>query len=104
MQDPQFKMDMSQFEDKINDAAKLLEMMAHHQRLKILCLLSDGERSVYSLTDDTGLTQPAISHHLKKLRDADLVTTRRDAQTIYYSLKGEEVETVLRTLNGLYCA
>ena len=104
MQDHQYKMDMSVFEDKIIDASKLLEMMAHHQRLKILCLLTDGERSVCSLADDTGLTQPAISHHLKKLRDADLVKTRRDAQTIYYSLKGEEVESVLRTLNGIYCS
>ena len=104
MQDHQYKMDMSVFEDKISDASKLLEMMAHHQRLKILCLLTDGERSVCSLADDTGLTQPAISHHLKKLRDADLVKTRRDAQTIYYSLKGEEVESVLRTLNGIYCS
>ena len=39
-----------------------------------------------------------------KLRDANLVQTRRDAQTIYYSLKGQEVESVLRTLNGIYCS
>lgn len=96
-------MDISSLESKIFDASKLLEMMAHHQRLRILCLLMEGERSVCSLADDTGLTQPAISHHLKKLRDAGLVKTRRDAQTIYYSLKGQEVESVLETLNGIYC-
>ncbi|QKV20505.1 helix-turn-helix transcriptional regulator [Oricola thermophila] len=96
-------MDMAAFEEKILDASRLLEMMAHHQRLRILCLLMEGERSVCSLVDATGLTQPAISHHLKKLRDANLVKTRRDAQTIYYSLQGGEVESVLRTLNGIYC-
>ena len=105
MQDLEYNpMDMTAFEEKILDASKLLEMMAHHQRLRILCLLMEGERSVCSLADDTGLTQPAISHHLKKLRDADLVSTRRNAQTIYYSLKGDEVESILRTLNGIYCS
>ena len=104
MQGREYKMDVTSLEEKIGDASKLLEMMAHHQRLKILCLLTEGERSVCSLADDTGLTQPAISHHLEKLRDADLVQTRRDAQTIYYSLKGQEVESVLRTLNGIYCS
>lgn len=97
-------MDMTELEEKVLDASRLLEMMAHHQRLRILCLLMEGERSVLSLGAATGLTQPAISHHLKKLRDADFVKTRRDAQTIYYSLQGGEVEAVLRTLHGLYCA
>lgn len=97
-------LDVTVIEDKILDASRLLEMMAHHQRLRILCMLVEGERSVMSLVDATGLTQPAISHHLKKLRDADLVQTRRDAQTIYYSLRGPEVKAVLNTLYGLYCA
>lgn len=105
MQEREYKMmDMRAFEEKILDASKLLEMMAHHQRLRILCLLMEGERSVLSLADETGLTQPAISHHLKKLRDSNLVKTRRDAQTIFYSLQGDEVESVLKTLNGIYCS
>ena len=74
--------DIANLEEKMFDASRLLEMMAHHQRLRILCLLMEGERSVLSLADATGLSQPAISHHLKKLRDAELVATRRDAQTI----------------------
>jgi ArsR family transcriptional regulator, virulence genes transcriptional regulator len=96
--------DISDLEEKIFDASRLLEMMAQPQRLRILCLLMERERSVLGLADATGLTQPAMSHHLKKLRDANLVQTRRDAQTIYYSLRGPQVETVLRTLHGLYCA
>lgn len=105
MQEREYKMmDMRAFEEKILDASKLLEMMAHHQRLRILCLLMEGERSVLSLADETGLTQPAISHHLKKLRDSNLVKTRRDAQTIFYSLQGDAVESVLKTLNGIYCS
>lgn len=96
-------LDVTALEDKALEAARLLELMSHHQRLRILCLLMESERSVLSLVGDTGLTQPAISHHLKKLRDANLVKTRRDAQTIYYSLRGPEVRAVLETLYGLYC-
>ena len=56
-----------------------------------------------SLAELANLSQPAMSHHLKKLRDSDLVQTRREAQTIYYSLKGNEIVSVLETLHRIYC-
>ena len=96
--------DMLEMEPRMGEAAKLMEMLSQPVRLRILCILLDGEQSVLKLADMAGLSQPAMSHHLRKLRDADLVNTRRDAQTIYYSLKGEEVGAVLEVLHGLYCA
>ncbi len=95
--------DMLEMEPRMAEAAKLMEMLSQPVRLRILCILLDGEQSVLKLADMTGLSQPAMSHHLRKLRDADLVNTRRDAQTIYYSLKGKEVAAVLEVLHGLYC-
>lgn len=95
--------DMLELEPRMSDAAKLMEMLSQPVRLRILCILLDGEQSVLRLADMGGLSQPAMSHHLRKLRDADLVATRRDAQTIYYSLKGKEVRAVLEVLHGLYC-
>ena len=68
-----------------------MEMLSQPVRLRLMCILLDGEQSVQSLAESAGLSQPAMSHHLKKLRDADLVETRRDGQTIYYSVKGVEV-------------
>jgi DNA-binding transcriptional ArsR family regulator len=65
--------------------------------------LLEGEWSVVKLAESVDLSQPAMSHHLRKLRDAGLVQTRRDAQTIYYSLRGRAVEAVLTTLHELYC-
>jgi DNA-binding transcriptional ArsR family regulator len=91
-------------EPKIEDAAKLLEMLAQPHRLRILCILSEGEQSVLSLAKKTGLSQPAMSHHLRKLRDSGLVETRRKAQTIFYSLSGSEVSAILDVLYNLYCA
>lgn len=96
--------DMLELEPRMQEAARLMEMLSQPVRLKILCILLDGEQSVLKLAEMAGLSQPAMSHHLRKLREADLVLTRRDAQTIYYSLKGDEVGAVLETLHRLYCS
>lgn len=97
-------MNVDDLEPKIEQAAELLDMMAHPQRLRILCTLHGGEWSVVRLAEQIGMSQPNLSHHLKKLRDSGLVETRRDAQTIHYGLKGEGVKAVLAVLHGLYCA
>lgn len=97
-------LDISALEPKIAEAAKLMEMLSQPVRLRLMCILLDGEQSVQSLAESAGLSQPAMSHHLKKLRDAELVETRRDGQTIYYFLKGTEVAQVLEVLHRLYCA
>lgn len=96
-------LDITELESKIADAAKLMEMLSQPIRLRMMCILHSGEQSVLSLAASAKLSQPAMSHHLKKLRDADLVSTRRDGQTIFYSLKGDEVAQVLAVLHRLYC-
>lgn len=97
-------MNVEALEPKIAEAANLMEMLSQPVRLRLLCILLEGEKTVLDLADLVNLSQPGMSHHLKKLRDADLVQTRRDAQTIYYSLKGKEVAAVLQTLHGLFCS
>lgn len=96
-------MDFEELAPKIKEAASLMEMLSQPARLQILCILLEGEQSVTQLASAVQLSQPAMSHHLKKLKLAELVLTRREAQTIYYSLKGNEVESVLKTLHDLYC-
>jgi DNA-binding transcriptional ArsR family regulator len=97
-------MEIEALEPKIAEAANLMEMLSQPVRLRLLCLLLEGEKAVLDLAELVKLSQPGVSHHLKKLRDADLVQTRRDAQTIYYSLKGKEVSAVIHTLHNLYCS
>ncbi|MDE1131774.1 MAG: metalloregulator ArsR/SmtB family transcription factor [Ascidiaceihabitans sp.] len=96
-------LDIKALEPKITEAAKLMAMLSQPVRLRLMCILLSGEQSVLSLAESAGLSQPAMSHHLKKLRDADLVATRRDGQTIYYSLKGVEAAQVIKVLHSLYC-
>jgi len=90
-------------EGNIGKASALLKSMCNQTRLEILCKLSRGEMSVGALTEGSGLTQSGLSQHLGRLRRDELVQTRRDRQTIYYSIKSPEVQAVLDSLYGLYC-
>lgn len=84
-------------------AAQLLKAMANPHRLMLLCLLNQGELSVGQLNQTLALPQSSLSQHLARLRDAGLVSTRRDAQTIYYALASAEVKAIIATLYSLYC-
>ncbi|KAA5606091.1 helix-turn-helix transcriptional regulator [Roseospira marina] len=96
--------DLQKLQDQARNASALLKAMSNQYRLLILCQLLQQERSVGELERVVGLSQSALSQHLARLRRDDLVKTRRVAQTIFYSLKGEEVAAVLHTLYGIYCA
>ncbi|AQS41184.1 MAG: Putative DNA-binding protein [Candidatus Tokpelaia hoelldobleri] len=83
-------------------ASDLLTAMANEKRLQILCALSDEELSVSRLADKVELSQSALSQHLAKLRALKLVSTRRDAQMIYYSVDSPMIEPVLDALNLVF--
>lgn len=91
-------------EARAEEVAALLASMANAKRLLVLCHLVKGECSVGDLAVVAGLNQSALSQHLGKMRLQGLVTTRREGQTIYYSLASREVRRVLETLYELYCA
>lgn len=84
-------------------AAELLKAMAHPHRLRVLCLLVEGERSVGDINREIALSQSALSQHLAKLRDEALVVTRKEAQTVFYSLAPGPALEVIRTLHDVYC-
>jgi ArsR family transcriptional regulator, virulence genes transcriptional regulator len=83
-------------------AARLLKLLASEQRLLILCRLIDGEASVGDLAIHVGLAQSATSQHLAKMRAEGLVTTRREAQSIFYRLDDPAAVRVLETLCDVY--
>lgn len=86
------------------EATRLLKALANENRLMILCSLVQGELSVGELNDRVSLSQSALSQHLAWLRREQLVQTRRDAQTIYYSLQGTKAQQVIEVLQSIYCA
>ncbi|MGA9335594.1 MAG: metalloregulator ArsR/SmtB family transcription factor [Rudaea sp.] len=86
-----------------DDAAQMLKMLANGQRLRVLCLLVGGELSVGQINARVELSQSALSQHLAKLRDEGLVTTRREAQTIYYTLASGPAQRIIAALHDVYC-
>ncbi len=78
-------------------------MLANPHRLRILCELHKGEQSVSSLEQAIGISQSALSQHLAKLRGAGLVATRREAQSIYYSVADERAAKLLPVLYEIFC-
>jgi DNA-binding transcriptional ArsR family regulator len=96
-------MDLEAMEVRACRASTLLKAMGNPHRLMILCRLAEGEKCVGELERVIGLSQSALSQHLARLRRDDVVTTRRVAQTIYYSLVGPEARSIIATLYRLYC-
>ena len=86
------------------EASELLKALAHEGRLLILCLLSEGEKSVSELEEAMRLPQAAVSQQLARLRFDRLVNTRREGRVIYYSIASKEVSSVIETLYNLFCA
>jgi len=97
-------MNMQELAANSVEAEELLKALANSHRLMILCELKDGERSVSALERVVPLAQSALSQHLAKLRESGIVTTRREAQTIYYSLADARVARLIEVLHELFCA
>lgn len=87
-----------------DQASELLKALANRHRLLIICQLIDGERSVGELAAFLNLRDSTVSQHLALLRKDGLVSARREAQTIFYSIASEPAREVLKTLYQAFCA
>jgi ArsR family transcriptional regulator, virulence genes transcriptional regulator len=97
-------MNLESLQLKAEEAERLLKAMASRPRLMILCELLKGERTVTALHEAVGLSMSAISQHLARLRADELVSTRRESQTIFYSLADPGATRILETLYTIYCS
>jgi ArsR family transcriptional regulator len=97
-------MDFKTFEARAAEASRLLKVLANEKRLMILCkLLEAGETNVSQLSEAVGLSQSALSQHLARMREEDLVTFRREAQTLFYRVSNPSVVRVLSALKSTFC-
>jgi ArsR family transcriptional regulator, virulence genes transcriptional regulator len=86
------------------EAAALLKAIANDQRLLVLCSLLEGPLSVGEINGRITLSQSALSQHLGVLRSAGVVATRRESQTIYYSLAPGPALRIMEVLYDAFCA
>ena len=87
-----------------DQASNLLKALSNRHRLLLICQLTEGERSVGELAECLNLRDSTVSQHLALLRKDGLVSARRDAQTIYYSIASEPAREVLKMLYQIFCA
>jgi DNA-binding transcriptional ArsR family regulator len=85
------------------EVSEFLKILANENRLLVLCTLLEGEKSVGEINAQIDLSASALSQHLAWLREAKLVTTRRESQTIYYQLVDQRVSEVMMVLKKIFC-
>ena len=85
------------------DAVRLLKSLANENRLMVMCVLAEGEVCVGKLNQRIDLSQSALSQHLAILRDQGLVKTRRESQTIFYSLADTSAISLIQKLHDIFC-
>lgn len=86
----------------IENGARLFRALGNLKRLEILFFLLGKELNVGELEKLVGISQSALSQHLAILRAENIVKTRREAQTIYYSIRNDKVIKLLRFMDKLY--
>lgn len=93
---------MDHLEDQVLKATDFLKALANPHRLMILCLLRDDEFAVSELEKRLSLRQPTLSQQLARLREDNLVATRRDGKQIYYRLASDEVRRTIALLDDMF--
>ena len=96
-------MNLSDMEKTAPKVSELMKVLSNQHRLMILCQLAEGEKSVGALAELLQMRQAALSQQLALLRKDGIVTTRREAQTVYYSLARDDVRSLMEFLYRTYC-
>lgn len=94
---------MEAMDASANEAAAVLKMLSNPQRLRLLCALLDGPRSVGELEEALGASQSYVSGQLAKLRQEGLVEATRDGRSIHYALSDPRVTPILERLYEVFC-
>ena len=91
-------------DEHILQASMAMKAIAHPLRLKVLCVLGEGELSVQEIVDNVGTTQSNISQHLAILRDKGVLTTRKDANRVYYRIGDMRTLKLVGMMRDVFCA
>ncbi len=93
-----------QDDDDIDRASRALKAMSHPLRLKILCTLGDQEVSVQDIVERVGTSQSNISQHLAILRDKGILTSRKDANRVFYRVGDNRTLALICMMREVFCS
>jgi DNA-binding transcriptional ArsR family regulator len=95
--------DIKKMTDGAKNACHFLKALSHETRLLAICYIGDGEKSVHDLENFLGTTQSTISQHLAKLRDKNILDTRRDGNQVYYHVSNKKALRIIAGLQDMFC-
>ena len=98
------KLSLTDFKVQASKAARIMKSLGNEKRLMILCkLMEQGEMSVIPMAEAVGLSQSALSQHLARMRENELVDFRREGQTLFYRVSDPNVNRIIKTLQSIFC-
>ncbi|EGR0365815.1 helix-turn-helix transcriptional regulator [Vibrio cholerae] len=97
------KIEMDEMKKNAEEVAELLRVMAHPERLMVLCQLTQSEMSVGQLQQGSTLSQSAFSQHLTVLRKHGIIQARKESQQVFYRLADSRITALIQSLQNVFC-
>lgn len=97
------KIEMDEMKKNAEEVAELLRVMAHPERLMVLCQLTQSEMGVGQLQQGSTLSQSAFSQHLTVLRKHGIIQARKESQQVFYRLADSRITTLIQSLQNVFC-
>ena len=101
--EPDSELTLLEGDEDIDRASRSIKAMSHPLRLKILCTLGDNEVSVQDIVDQVGTSQSNISQHLAILRDKGILTSRKDANRVFYRVSDNRTLKLICMMREVFC-
>lgn len=89
--------------ERCDDVSAVLKSLSHPVRLKILCQIMNGEKSVNELTEFCQISQSGMSRFLQRMKDEGIVSARREQNFVYYSVANAKLVKLLKAIKEIYC-
>ncbi|CAB1261075.1 transcriptional regulator [Vibrio cholerae] len=97
------KIEMDEMKKNAEEVAELLRVMAHPERLMVLCQLTQSEMGVGQLQQGSTLSQSAFSQHLTVLRKHGIIQARKESQQVFYRLADSRITALIQSLQNVFC-
>ena len=94
---------MKEILERCDEVSQALKSLSHPVRLKVLCQILEGEKTVNELTEFCDIPQSAMSQFLMRMKAEGIVTSRKESTYVYYGLADPKIKKLLRSIKEIYC-
>ncbi len=94
---------MKEILEKSSEVSQVLKSLSHPVRLKVLCQVLEGEKTVNELTDFCGIAQSAMSQFLLRMKNEGILASRKEGTHVFYGLADPKIKKLLKSIKEIYC-